>query len=104
MASPQPRRIAAAGVNRKTNWEAIDRGSAGFEDIAGAANSVDQLFRIRIVHFGAQTSHHDIEDIRASLKIDSPDMVLDLVTRDDLSGRANQLGKKKKFLGGEMER
>ena len=91
-------------MKRKTSWDAIDRGSVGFEDITGAANGVDQLFWIRVIHFGPQTPHHHVEDISAGLKIDPPDVAFDLLARDHLAGRAHEMREEKKFLGREMKR
>jgi hypothetical protein len=76
----------------------------GVDDITGATYSVDQLSLIRIVHFGAQTPHHDVEDIGAGLKINSPDVALDLFARYDFAGCADQLCEEEKFLGCQVKR
>ena len=62
MPSPQASKKAAANVNSRMSWNAMERGLfkdddedalASFENVTDAANRVDQLQLERVVHFRA---------------------------------------------------
>ena len=62
MPSPQASKKAAANVNRRMSWNAMERGLfkdddedalASFENVTDAANRVDEFRLERVVYFGA---------------------------------------------------
>jgi hypothetical protein len=62
MPSPQASKKAAASVNSRMSWNAMERGLfkdddedalASFENVADAANRVDEFRLERVVYFGA---------------------------------------------------
>ena len=87
-----------------TSWEAIDRGSTGFENISGAANRVDEFYLERIIHLGPQSSHHHVHHIRVRLKVNVPDLLHDFRARNHVAGKTGQVSQEQKFLGGKIKR
>src|SRR6476469_1723695 len=71
--SPQQSSSVAARVKSRTSCEAIERGSAGFEDITGAAHRVNQLRLEWIVRLRPQPSHHHVHDVCIRGEINVPD-------------------------------
>ena len=62
MPSPQASKKAAANVNSRMSWNAMERGLfkdddenalASFENVTDAANRVDEFRLERVVYFGA---------------------------------------------------
>src|SRR5206468_12184496 len=98
-ASPQQSSKAAASVKKMTSCEVIDRGSAGCEDITGAANRVDQFGLEWIVHLRPQSSHHHVHNIRFRFEIDVPYLLHNFGARNDFPGKTSQMSQKKEFLG-----
>ena len=78
----------AAAVKRTTSCELIERASVGFEDIADAANRVDQFYLEGVVDFGAQPTHDHIDDIRIGLETNLPDVCDDLAARNNFTAGA----------------
>src|SRR6186713_3030074 len=100
---PEQSNKAAASVNRMTSCEAIDRGLAGFENIPGATNRVDQFGLERIVHFRPQPPHHHVHNIRFGLEINVPDLLDYFSTRYDFTGKAGEMSQKKELLRCQIE-
>ena len=66
----------------------MERGSVWFENITDAANCVDQFFLVGIIDFRAQAANDDIDNIGLGVEIDSPDVLGDFFSGDDLARRA----------------
>src|SRR5262245_46437205 len=59
--------------------------AAGFEDIARAANGVDQLAGKRIVELAPQAPDRHVHDIRVAVEVDVPDLLGDERARQHLA-------------------
>ena len=57
--------------------------SASFENVADAANRVDQLRFERVVHFRTQAADNYIDNVRAGRETDLPNMFCNFVARHD---------------------
>ena len=68
------------------NEKTIERGLTCFENIANAADGMDQFGLERIVHLCAQTAHNDIDHVRVSFESDFPHLFCNLSARYYFTG------------------
>ena len=68
------------------NEKTIGRGLTCFENIANAADGMDQFGLERIVHLCAQTAHNNIDHVRVSFESDFPYLFCNLSARYHFAG------------------
>src|ERR1700730_8427121 len=112
---PQESTTVAAMVYSQIRRDAIDRARAGFgpgeetpasfasEDIANAANRVNQFPLKWIVNLGAQASYHYFDYVSVRIKVHVPDLLYDFRPRNYFAGSPRQVRQNEKFLRGKVQ-
>ena len=90
-------------MKSRTSCDAIERGSAGFEDITRAAHGMDQLRLEGIVHLSPQPPNHDVDDVGVGGEVDVPDLGCDFRAGDHLAGGTDEMRQEEKFLRGQIQ-